>query len=138
MPKDVVKNLKSSDGFTLVELVVTAVFISITLVAIINIFIFTGKLNKQARNLAVATALAEKKLEIYRDAGFNALPLGTPAETFTASLPASLGSPKSAVANISSPQAGLKQVDVMISYTDDKKTKKVQVSTYMAQRGINR
>lgn len=130
--------LHSKHGFTMVELMVTAMFISLTSAAIINIFILTGKLNTQARNLAVATALAEQKLEVYRDAGFNAIPLGSPGETFTSVLPANFGSPKSAIANVTSPQAGLKQVDIVISYTDAGRTKKVQISTLMAQRGINR
>lgn len=122
----------------MIELVVTAVFISITAAAIINIFILTGKLNKQARNMAVATALAEQKLETYRDAGFNAIPTGSPAETFTSVLPANFGSPKSAIANVSSPQPGLKRVDIVITYTDDRRTKNVRLTTLMAQRGINR
>ncbi|HEX7259750.1 MAG TPA: hypothetical protein VF272_02350 [Candidatus Saccharimonadia bacterium] len=132
------KILRSQNGFTLVELVVTAVFVTVASAAIITIFIVVGKLNKQARNMAVATALAEQKLEIYRDAGYHAIPTGAPAETFTGALPANFGSPKSAVANVTTPQAGLKRIDIIITYTDDKRTKNVQISTLMTQRGINR
>lgn len=106
--------------------------------AIVEIFIVVGHMDKQSRNMAVATALAEQKIETYRDAGYNAIPPGTPAEDFSALLPANFGTPKSAVANVSTPQAGLKQVDVVISYTDDKRAKKIQLSTLVAQTGIDR
>ncbi len=120
------------------ELVVTAVFVAVTSAAIIEIFIVVGKLNKQARNMAAAAALVEKKIEVYRNGGYGSVPTGSPAEDFTDQLPANFGSPKSAVANVATPQSGLKQIDVVISYTDDGKIKKVQLSTLMAQRGINR
>jgi type II secretory pathway pseudopilin PulG len=130
--------IKNQEGFTLVELVVTAVFVAAASAAIIGIFIVTGKLARQSRNLAVATALAEQKIEVYRDAGYAALPTGTPAEDFSGSLPANFGGPKSAVTNVSLPHAGLKQVDVVILYTEDKRPKQVRLTTLIAQRGINR
>ena len=132
--------LRDKRGFTLVELVVTAMFITTASLAIITIFILIATLNKHARNLAIATALANEKLETYRDAGFSAIPMGSPAETFTSSLPANFGSPKSAVSNVTlvPTKPGLKQVDVVISYYDDKQLKKVQVTTLVAQRGIKR
>lgn len=130
--------LRSEKGFTLVELVVTATFVAITSAAIVDIFITVGKLNKEARNLAVATALAQQKLEVYRDSGYAAIPTGSPAVDFTSSLPANFGSPKSAVANVTTPQAGLKKVDIVISYQEGGVPKHVQISTLMAQRGINR
>jgi type II secretory pathway pseudopilin PulG len=131
-------HLHRQDGFTLVELVVTATFVAMASAAIIGVFITVGKMNKQSRNLAVVAALAEGKLESYRNAGYTAAATGSPSETFTSQLPANLGSPKSAIVNVNTPSTGLKQIDVVITYTDDGKQKKVQLSTLMAQRGINR
>ncbi len=132
--------VRHEKGFTLVELIVTATVVTIASLAIMTIFLVTAKLNKHARNMAVATALATQKLETYRDAGFSAIPTGAPAETFTNLLPANFGNPKSAVANVAvdPTKPGLKQVDIIISYFDDKQLKKIQVSTIVAQRGINR
>ncbi len=122
----------------MVEVVVTAAFVAVASAAIIEIFITVARLNREARNLSVATALAEQKLEVYRDAGYNAVPTGTPAEDFSGSLPANFGSPKSAVSNVTTPQSGIKQVDIVISYYDSGRQKNVQITTLMAQRGINR
>jgi type II secretory pathway pseudopilin PulG len=130
--------LRNQHGFTLVELIVTSTYVAAASAAIIGIFIVIAPLNRESRNLAAATATAEQKIEIYRDAGYAAIPTGTPAEDFTSKLPANLGAPRSAIANVSEPQAGLKQVNIVISYSDGGKTKKVQTSTLMTPRGINR
>jgi type II secretory pathway pseudopilin PulG len=130
--------LRRQDGFTLVELVITASFVAVASAAIIGVFITVGKLNKQARNMSTVTAIAEGKIENYRNAGYTAATVGSPAETFTSTLPSNLGSPKSAVVNVTTPSTGLKQVDVVITYTDDGKLKKVQLSTLIGQRGIDR
>jgi type II secretory pathway pseudopilin PulG len=130
--------LKDQRGFTIVELVITASYTAAASAAIIGIFITVNTLNRQARNLAEATAVAQQKVETYRDAGYTAVPVGTPAETFTNQLPINLGSPKSAIANVTQLQNGLKQVDIRISYTDGRRTKNVYTSTLISQRGINR
>jgi prepilin-type N-terminal cleavage/methylation domain-containing protein len=129
---------QNQQGFTLVELIVTAAYVATASAAIIGIFITIGAINRESRNMSVATALAEQKIETYRNAGYNAVPIGTPAEDFSSKLPTNFGSPKSAVANVTTPSTGLKQVDIVISYTENKRPKKVQMSTLMTQRGINR
>lgn len=132
------RHLRSQSGFTLVELIITATFVAAASAAIVGIFITVNTLNKHARNMAVATALAEKKIETYRDGGYAALPVGSPAENFSSELPANFGSPKSAVANVSETTPGLKRVDVIITYTEDSQPKNISISTLMAERGINR
>ncbi len=132
------EHLGNERGFTLVELIVTATYVAAASAAIIGIFIAVGTLNRHSRNLAVATALAEQKMETYRDAGYAAIPTGSPAENFSSSLPSNFGSPKSALANVTIVQPGLKQVDVILSYTEDGRPKTVRLRTLMAQRGINR
>ena len=132
------KHLRGEDGFTLVELIITATYVAAASAAIVGIFIVVGKLNKEARNLAVATALAQQKIETYRDAGFTAIPTGSPAETFSSVLPANFGSPKSATTTVTESPSGLKTVDVVITWVDDHRTKKVEMTTLIAQRGIDR
>ncbi len=130
--------LTSEAGFTLVELIVTTVFVAIASTAIVEIFITINKLNEQAGKLQTATALADQEIEQYRNVGYTALPTGTPAVTFTNLLPANFGSSKSAVINVTTPQTGLKQMDVVIKYTDDDVPKTVELSTLIAQTGIDR
>ena len=130
--------MRNESGFTLVELIITATFVAAASTAIIGIFISVSILNAQARNISLATALAEKKLETYRDAGYSAIPTGNPAETFTSEMVPQLGSPRSATTIVTVPQAGLKQVDVKVMFTQNGRTQNIQLSTLVAQRGINR
>jgi type II secretory pathway pseudopilin PulG len=130
--------LRSQNGFTLVELIVTATYVAAASAAIIGIFITVGKMNRYSRNMTTATALAEQKIEVYRDAGYAAIPVGSPAEDFSSQLPANFGSPKAAVANVTESPVGLKKVDVVITYTDDGRPKKVELTTLVAQKGIDR
>lgn len=132
------QKLNNEDGFTLVELIVTATLVSVASMAIIGIFTTIGIINRQSRNMAVATAIAEQKIEIYRDAGYEAIPTGSPAEDFSNKLPANFGAPKSAVANVTTVSPGLKRVDILINYTESGSPKKVQTTTLMTERGINR
>ncbi|HSX41462.1 MAG TPA: hypothetical protein VLF21_02430 [Candidatus Saccharimonadales bacterium] len=133
-----VKHLDSESGFTLVELIITATFVAAASAAIIGIFVTVNKLNKQARNLAIATALAQQKIETDRNQGYESIPAN---EDFTTSLPSNFGSPKSATASYSdlSPvQDGLKQLNIAIYWQEDKVTKHVQLSTLISQQGIGR
>ncbi len=133
-------SLKTIDasGFTLIELIVTAAIVASISVSVTEIFIAAGSTNAQARNLAIATQLAQQKLESDRNAGYSAIPA---TDDFTSTLPSYFGSPKSAAANFSdlSPaDPGLKLLQVSISYNDRGKTKNVQASTLVAQKGIDR
>jgi type II secretory pathway pseudopilin PulG len=130
--------LKSQSGFTLVELVITATYVAAATAAIVGIFIVIGKLSKQSRNLAVATALAEQEVEKWRNSPYTAIPIGTPADDFSSSLPANFGSPKSALANITESPTGIKNVDVVVTYYDDNRPKKIELTTLIGQRGIDR
>lgn len=125
-------------GFTLIELVVTMTIIAIGAVAIIEIFVGIGNIDQQSRHMAVATQQLQIKVESYRNIAYASIPIGSPAEDFTSSLPADLPSPRSATATITESPAGLKLIDVQISYTEGKVTKRVQVSTYASRHGIGR
>lgn len=134
-----IKTGRSEAGFTLIELITTATFFATAGAAIIGIFIQVGKLNRQARNLTLATQAAQQKIEFNRNAGYAAIPA---SDNFTNSLPAQLGSPRSAVASLtdlSPPQVGLKQLDITITYTEQgPATKTVKLTTLVTQQGINR
>jgi hypothetical protein len=78
--------------------------------------------------------LAQNKVETLRSAGYNSLNNGT--TSFSAELPNIMGSPKSASYTISSPQTGIKQIDISISYTEYKSTKALAYKTYVSELGV--
>lgn len=125
-------------GFTLIELIVTASFVASLAILTVEVFISVGKTNRLARNLSIATQLAQQKIEMDRNAGYNAIPA---SENFSSLLPTNFGAPKSAIATFSdlSPvQPGLKQLDVIVSWKDSGNIKTVKVTTLVTQRGIDR
>lgn len=130
--------LDKQNGFTLVELIITATFVAAASAAIVGIFITIEHLNRESRNLTIATQIAQQKLETYRNANYNSIAVTPPADDFSGMLPANFGTPKSALVTVTETTPGLKKVDIAISYTENKVPKKVQISTYIAQRGIDR
>jgi prepilin-type N-terminal cleavage/methylation domain-containing protein len=129
---------KSESGFTLIEVLVTSVVIAIATVAIVEVFISVDRLNRQSRNLADATQIAQQKIESYRNIAYSNIPA---SENFTSSLPATLAAPRSATASfhdLSPAIPGLKQLDIVIYYTDGRARRDVQVTTMISQRGLSR
>jgi prepilin-type N-terminal cleavage/methylation domain-containing protein len=124
----------SNKGFTIVELVVTIVIMGIIIPAVAIALTNLTIVDYQARDLALANFIAQNRVETLRSAGYNSLNNGT--TSFTAQLPNTMGSPKSASYTVSTPQAGVKQVDVAISYTEYKKTKNISYRTYISELGV--
>jgi prepilin-type N-terminal cleavage/methylation domain-containing protein len=124
----------SNKGFTIVELVVTIVIMGIIIPAVAIALTNLTIVDYQARDLALANFIAQNRVETLRSAGYNSLSNGT--TSFTAQLPNTMGSPKSASYTVSTPQAGIKQVDVAISYTEYKKTKNISYRTYISELGV--
>lgn len=130
-------NLRSSteDGFTIVELLVTigicGIMIPVLALGLTNLTL----LNNRARDLSLANMLAQNKAELLRSSGYNSITVGT--TDFSSELPSVLSSPKSASYIVSSPQTGIKKVDITISYKDVKTTRSVNYSTLISEIGIN-
>jgi len=123
-----------TQGFTIVELIVTIVIMGIIIPAVAIALTNLTIVDYQARDLALANFIAQNKVETLRSAGYNSLNNGT--ISFTAQLPNTMGSPKSANYTVSTPQTGVKQVDVAISYTEYKKTKNIAYRTYISELGV--
>lgn len=124
-------------GFTIVELLVTALFVGIAFLAIGNLMVNTINLNRRAGNLIEANLIAQQKIENYRQTSYGDIPVGSPAVTFTGELPGRFPAPRSATINVTEVEAGLKKVDVFITYTDGG-TRNVEQSTYITEAGISR
>ena len=124
----------TNQGFTIVELVVTIVIMGIIIPAVAMALTNLTVVDYQARDLALANFTAQNKIETLRSAGYNSLAIGT--QSFSNQLPTTMGSPKSASYIVSTPQTGVKQVDVSISYTEYKKTKSLTYRTYISELGV--
>lgn len=144
----VIKRIKlrraDQSGFSLVELVITSTVMAVAAVSLVTVFTTITSLNRRTRNLTLATQAAQKQVEIYRNTAFSALSIGT--VNFEPDLPAALRAPRTATATFSDadPNADppnpieLMRLDIAITYTEKGQTKKVEVSTLITKRGINR
>lgn len=129
--------LASQSGFTMIEVVVTTILIGFMFIALSESIAGVQTLNRQARNYLSANEYAQHRMEYYRNAGYNAIPA---SEDFTSSLPGELGTPRSGLmtfTDLSPAIASLKKLDITISYKDGA-IRTIQLSTLVAQRGIDR
>lgn len=121
-------------GFSVVELVVAiaifAIIVPAMAVGVRNLIL----INSRARNLAVASIIAEAKAEELRGLGFNALPLGT--TDITSELPTQLSSPNQASYEITNPSPGIAEIVINITYEDFGKDKNLTYKTTVSELGV--
>jgi len=91
-------------------------------------------LNNRARDLSLVSLAAENKTEQLRSAGYNSLPLGT--VDFSGELPTEISNPKSASYTVTSPEDGIKEVTITISYWDYSTTKSRNYKTIVSELGV--
>lgn len=125
---------KSERGFTVIELLVAIAVVGILVPTLIGFLNTLNRLNDRARDMTVVNSLVENKVEGLRSAGYSAVNNGT--VSFSNELPVSLGNPKSATYVVTSPTAGMKQVDITVSYNDHGTTQTVQYRTYIGELGV--
>jgi prepilin-type N-terminal cleavage/methylation domain-containing protein len=133
-------NVRSSRGFTMIELVVTMAFMGIVIVAISELFTGVRQTNRAADNYTVAVQVAQQLVEKFRNTPYSSIAVGTTDVTSSALSPyPNLLSPRSATTTVTLVDAsGLKQVDVAVSYKDRTGTKDVRLSTVISYKGVNR
>ncbi len=125
---------KPQVGFTVVELVISIVLMGFIIPAVAIGMTNLAVINNRARDLVLANAIAQNKIESLRSIGYNSVPIST--VSFTTSLPVSMGSPKSASYTVTQKSAGLKQVDISISYSEYKTTHTLAYRTYIYELGV--
>ncbi|HET9721972.1 MAG TPA: hypothetical protein VFP32_02995 [Candidatus Saccharimonadales bacterium] len=91
-------------------------------------------IGQRSKSLLLANSFAEGKVEELRSIGYNGLTLGT--TDISSQLPSALKLPRSASMQITSPQAGLKQVDITISYTESG-SRSLSYTTYIGELGVS-
>lgn len=126
-----------SAGFTLVEIVVVTAVIGMMIIALTNLVIAIGGIQRQSERLTLASRIAEAKIESLRNNHYNNLVNSPPDIDFTSELPTDLPEPRLATVTVSEPSSGIKRLDVNISYTDGKLTKNVNLSGLIGNIGLS-
>lgn len=127
----------AKSGFSLVEIAVGVAVIGLIIVALSDLFITITGIQRQSRNLALASRLAEQKIESLRNSHYNSLELSPPSLDFTAEMPAELASPRLAQVVVSEPAPGMKRLDVTVTYREGSRDKTVALSALIGNIGIS-
>lgn len=124
-----------SEGFTTVELI-TATIIAAIVVASASLIIGNySHLSGKGRNLILSNSFVEAKAEALRSIGYSGLSDST--TDISNELPAELATPRSASLQISATGgAGLKQIDIAITYSDQGAPRTYSYRTYIGELGV--
>ncbi len=122
-------------GFTLVELLVTIIVLSIVITSLGGLYYLTQIAQVQSQHYDLAVRAARTEIEDLRDNGYSALTPGSTID-FTASLPSALPKNKSGTVTVSEPVTDLRRVDVSITYTDYGKDQTVLLSSEIGIVGL--
>lgn len=125
---------KHQHGFTLVELLVCIVVAAVVIASLNLVVTSYVHTSQRGRYLNLANAYAEGKFEALRNTGYNGIATGT--TTLTSELPAQLPPSRSASMTVSAPQAGIKQVDLTVSYKDQGQTLSYAYTSYIGELGV--
>lgn len=90
-------------------------------------------LSQRGRDLVIANAYIENKIEGLRSIGFAGLSDGT--TDITSELPTELNAPRSGSYVISSPSSAVKRVVVTITYNDQGDNRTYSYTTYIGELG---
>lgn len=124
----------SQEGFTIVELIVALVVGSVLIGSVNLIYTNQSYLSQRVRDSVLANAYAEGKIEALRSAGYLGISNGT--TDVSGELPSELNAPRSASLQISTPSAGLKQVDLTLTYSEQGTPRTLSYRTYIGELGV--
>ena len=123
-----------TEGFTTVELI-TATIIAAIVVASASLIIGNySHLSGKGRNLILSNSFVEAKAEALRSIGYSGLSDST--TDISNELPAELATPRSASLQISPQGAGLKQIDITVTYSDQGAPRTYSYRTYIGELGV--
>ena len=130
------KNIVKQSGFTIPELIVTIVFIGFAFIGISQLYLDIDRVQSRTAYTQIATHAAQTEIESLRNADYNSLAANTSID-FSSSLPSTLPRPYSGTAAVTEPMAGLKRVDVTVTYTDHGATQNVELTSLIGIIGIS-
>ena len=123
-------------GFTIPELIVAIVFIGFAFIAITQLYLSIQRIQDQTAYIQIASHVAQTEIESLRNSNYSSLADNSTID-FSSSLPAGLPGPSSGSVAVTSPMAGLKRVDVTVSYTDHGSQHKVELTSLIGVIGIS-
>lgn len=119
-------------GFTLIEIMVAIVILSIGLLGMASLTVSIIKGNKLSNNLSVATTLGQDKMEDIRRLGYSGTPTTTTTVTENYNTITDYGEYKRVTeTTIDSPATGMKTITVTTYWDSDAHS--VEVKTILAQ-----
>lgn len=125
---------KKQGGFTIVELLLVIVVGSILVLSINTILTSHAYLSQRGRDLILANAYAELKMESLRSIGFLGLTDGT--TEITNELPSELSNSRNGTLVISSFSPSVKQVLITITYNEQGKSRTYSYKSYIGELGV--
>lgn len=135
----IMKKLKTSNdreqGFTLVELLISIAVISMATLGVASLFYTIQYTQRQSMYFDTANRSAQRQIEVLRNSSYNNLEDGEIID-FTSDLPDILPGDKSGTVVVSEPTAGLKRVDVNVTFYDHGRKREVQTSSLIGVIGI--
>ena|SRR3989344_349773 len=130
--------MKDQSGLTIVELIVTMLVGAILITSAILLYTSAGRISQRHRDVVVANAFVEKKVEALRSAGYLSLTDGT--TDITSEMPAELQTPRSGSLQISpaviGATTGLKKIDITLTYNDQGTSRTYDYTTYIGELGV--
>ena len=125
---------KAENGFTIIELLIAIAVVGILVPTLIGFVTTLNRFNDRARDMAVVNALVENKVESLRSIGFSGISEGT--TSFANELPNTIGSPRTATYTVTTPNAGIRQIDISVSYDDHGMQQLTTYRTYIGELGV--
>lgn len=126
--------VKAKNGFTVIEVLLGVALFGLVMPVIIYAVTSIAAINDRTADLIRANIVAEEKFESLRSAGFNSLTDGT--TNFESELDASFSIPRDAFYVVSTPEAGVRRIDVTIEYTDRGLDRNLKYSSVISELGV--
>ena len=123
-------------GFTLAELLVTMIVLGIVIISLSSMYYLMQMTQVKSAHYDLAVRAARTEIEDLRNSGYNSLSTSSPP-AFPSSLLAGLPSNSSGSVSVSQPLAGLKEVNVTITYSDYSQSETVILSSDIGIIGIS-
>lgn len=129
-----IKQGENAPGFTIVELLVTLVASAVMIGAVSLAVNSQSVIAQRHRDLVIANAYANSKVEELRSKGFLGLANGT--TDITGELPDELKAPRNASLVISAYSTSIKEVDLSITYSERGTSRTLTYTTYIGELGV--
>ena len=132
MPGD--KSDKKQHGYMMVELLITLIVGAVLILSLNNIVSSHVYLSQRSRDLVIANAFAEQKIESLRSKGFLTLADGT--TNIVSELPGELKAPRSGTVIVSTQSTGLKKVRISLTYNEQGTARTQTYTSFIGELGV--